>query len=75
MDIVLLLVLALIPAAIAKSKGRDFGLWYIYGVLLFIVALVHSICLSGNVRCPKCQEWIKREATVCKHCGGVVCER
>ncbi len=38
--------LALIPANIAKSKGRSFGKWWFYGWMLFIVALVHSLLLK-----------------------------
>lgn len=46
LEIILALFLGLIPAYIAKNKGRSFGVWYIYGVLLFIVALIHSILIS-----------------------------
>lgn len=33
--------LGLIPANIAKKKGYSFGLWWLYGWLLFIVAIIH----------------------------------
>lgn len=33
--------LAFIPASIAKRKGYSFGLWWLYGWLLFIVAIIH----------------------------------
>ena len=33
--------LAFIPASIAKKKGYSFGLWWLYGWLLFIVAIIH----------------------------------
>lgn len=75
-------VLGCIPAAIASSKGRSFGLWWIYGALLFIVALIHALCIGkdhkaieqsqlkeGLVKCPYCAELIKPEAVKCKHCG------
>jgi hypothetical protein len=38
----------LIPAYIAKKKGRDFLTWWLYGALLFIVAFIHSIRLKDN---------------------------
>lgn len=34
-------VLGLIPANIAKKKGHSFGLWWFYGWMLFIVAIIH----------------------------------
>lgn len=38
--------LGFIPASIAKKKGRSFGLWWLYGFLLFIVALIHSLVMK-----------------------------
>lgn len=39
-------ILGLIPAYIAHRKGRSFGLWWIYGAMLFIIALFHSLMLK-----------------------------
>ena len=33
--------LGFIPASIAKKKGYSFGLWWFYGWMLFIVAIIH----------------------------------
>lgn len=41
-----LFVLGLFPGFIAKTKGRNFFLWWIYGSFLFPVALVHAILLK-----------------------------
>ncbi|UJD90118.1 zinc ribbon domain-containing protein [Rahnella aquatilis] len=75
-------VLGLIPAFIAQSKGRSFGAWWLYGFLLFIVAIIHVLIIpslhnpsvkSSELReCPFCAEPIKRQASKCKHCGSEV---
>jgi hypothetical protein len=63
-----------IPSMIAKKKGRDPILWWLYGTVLFIIALPHALIMSPLEskdlrKCPCCAEFIKREALVCKHCG------
>ncbi|MCD7775120.1 MAG: SHOCT domain-containing protein [Clostridiales bacterium] len=42
--------LGLIPANIAKKKGYSFGLWWFYGWMLFIVAIIHvSLIPDKNI--------------------------
>lgn len=75
-------VLGIIPALIAQSKGRSFIAWWLYGFLLFIIALVHSLVIKkdakvaeqemiadGMRKCPFCAEMVRKEAVKCKHCG------
>jgi hypothetical protein len=44
--LVLAVLLGLVPAAIAHGKGRSFVQWWMFGVLLFIVALPMAIMLK-----------------------------
>lgn len=69
-----LLVLGLLPAVVAASKGRSFLGWWLYGFLIWPVALVHAIVASrvgmpaGRIACPMCHEPIVPTAHVCAHC-------
>ena len=71
--LILAIIIGLIPATIAHSKGRSFMLWWFYGAMLWIVALPVSICLKSvesymKRKCPKCGEYIQPEASICIYC-------
>lgn len=70
--LVLAPLLGLIPAWIAHKKGRSFVLWWIYGTLLFLVALVHSLLIgySGpSKKCGYCSAMVRQDAKFCPRCG------
>ena len=69
-----LLILSAIPAYIAQTKGKSFGTWYVYSILLLPIALIHSLVikkdsaemesrslLEGNKKCPYCAELVLRD--------------
>lgn len=83
--LILAALLGIIPGLIASNKGRNFGLWWFYGFMLFIVALIHSLVIEptgeaaeqkkladGMVRCPQCAEFIHGAAKLCRHCKSPV---
>ncbi|MGN0572944.1 MAG: zinc metalloprotease HtpX family protein [Acutalibacteraceae bacterium] len=46
--VLLAIPLGLIPAFIAKKKGHSFGLWWLYGWALFIVAIIHVMFIEDR---------------------------
>lgn len=81
------LLLGLIPAAIAHAKGHDFALFWLYGVLLLIVATPHAILLTPDRRrldqlkaregyglCTFCSELVRKKAVKCPHCQSSLLE-
>jgi hypothetical protein len=68
------LLFALIPAFIAKNKGRSFGLWYLYGLFLSFFAFLHALLIKPNEKadgmkkCPACASIISSNASVCPLC-------
>lgn len=76
-------LLGLIPAAIARKKGRSFGLWWVYGSMIFIVALFHSLLIKPYARqveqlpmpTPEVLQPVLPEGTKnCKFCGQLIDE-
>ena len=78
---------AIFSAAIASSKHRSSGGWFVLGFLFGPFALI-SVGLMPTLRsgseartepnqnelrkCPQCAEMIKREAKKCRYCGSEV---
>jgi len=77
--IALWLVMAVVVAIVAGSKGRNPFAWGLYGFLVWPIALVHILVTPSGpgahdpaarrTACPHCAEEILEDALVCKHCG------
>ncbi|MBM3298038.1 MAG: zinc ribbon domain-containing protein [Candidatus Aminicenantes bacterium] len=70
--LVLAALLGLIPANIAKKKGYSFGLWWLFGFLFFILALIIALVMKSKTA-PGLQAVADVQATPpgmvkCPHC-------
>lgn len=62
-------VLGIITGLIARSKGRSFLGWAIFGAMIFILALPCVLLVSSKRnRCGYCDETISKRASICPHC-------
>ena len=76
-------LIAWIAALIANQaalKGRSWASFFVLSIFFpFIMWIVVSVMttdqsqpISGTKKCPKCAEYVKAEATLCKHCGSSI---
>lgn len=49
--VLVLIIAGFFPAMIASCREHHFGKWYLYSVLLFPAALIHSVILKKPVHC------------------------
>jgi hypothetical protein len=62
-------IFGIITAVIAHYRGRNVIGWFLFGTILFIVALPLILLLPRkSKKCPHCKETIQKEANVCRHC-------
>lgn len=74
-------IMAGVVAFVANSKGRSGGLWFLYGFVIWPIALIHAIVIQkdaetierqhyneGKMRCPNCADWVYKQAKTCPHC-------
>jgi hypothetical protein len=64
-------MIGLLPAAIARHKGRDFLAWWVFGDLFFMIALPAAILMKpGSHECERRQLW-QSAIKECPACGGI----
>lgn len=73
MFLIWMLIGALIGVAAAQKKGFSMAAGILGGLLLgplaFLMFLVSGVSRDDARRkCPHCAEFVKAEATICKHC-------
>ena len=62
--------IGILTALAAKAKGRPMVPWFLTTLVFSVFALLAVLIAPGaGKKCPKCAETVKRDATVCKHCG------
>ena len=86
LPLALALVFGLMTALVARSRGRSFLVWLVYGTLVPGFALIHSLFLAPGKakderglsaskalrRCPFCFESIRPDREVCPACWRVL---
>jgi hypothetical protein len=80
MIITFFLWIAALIANQAALKGRNWTTFFILSFFVpFIMWIVVSVIstdqsqpISGTKKCPKCAEYVKQEASLCKHCGSSI---
>ncbi len=85
--LILALVMAFVVGHIAESKGRGGGRWFLFGLVLWPIALVLILLAprtpqaalkraraEGRFPCPFCAELVKAEARLCPQCRSDLAE-
>lgn len=83
-SIIYLMLLGLIPSLIAARKGRNAFLWWVYGAMLFVIALPHALLVGPYVErasgvpsrldrnaksCPRCDTPVTDATIICPSCS------
>ena len=70
MYLVFALIFGVITGAIADKYERNVIGWGFFGFMMFILALPFLLIAGplNMAKCPECQESIKDNARICKHC-------
>jgi hypothetical protein len=71
------MLLGVITGAIAQKKGESFLLWWLFGTLLFVVALPMVLLMDakggrrnqGVKKCPYCTTEMNLKEMECPSCG------
>ena len=52
-------LLGLLPATLARRKGRNFVHWWIYGSILFVIASIHALLLKPSPAVPQARGYAR----------------
>lgn len=80
------LIMAVVVARVADSKGYKWPVWFFYGLLIWPIALVHILTIPADPRiaddaklqsgamkkCRFCGELVRAEAIKCRFCGEAI---
>lgn len=79
------LIMAIIVAMVANSKNRSWFPWFLYGLVIWPIALVHALIVTkenlsqsngkpSNKTCPNCGAILKGTYTWCRYCNTSISE-
>ena len=63
---VIQVIFAVACVIVAERRGGQPIIWFFLGLIFGPLALI--VALTGGKKCPHCQTWIPKEATVCREC-------
>jgi len=79
--LLLSIIIGLITAIVASSKGRSFWVWWIYGGLFPPFALIYALFLKRDtvtiqkeqqkknfIQCPYCEKMVPPNTKQCNYC-------
>ena len=77
MEIIFFLLICGVIGAALRSSKNEAGAGFLAGLLLGPLGILIAVLMPASEKarartekqCPDCAEWVKQEATVCKHCG------
>jgi hypothetical protein len=73
--VIIWVVLGAVVAFVANSKGKSGCAWFIYGFLLWPIAMVHILVARPNEQIVEKRELERGDRKKCPHCAELIKSR